>query len=66
MVCWIAPLFWTVLEEGFRKGNFSLVRWYKHVLSYEPIKKFFRAPFMCKKEWISVKADKPAAAKKEK
>lgn len=48
LVSWAAPLFWTVFDESFRKGHSALVRWYKHILSFAPVKKFFRSPFMCK------------------
>lgn len=61
---WMAPLFYTVLDESFRRGHFSLVRWYKHVASFAPVKKYYRAPFMCKTAWFNVKADKPAAKPK--
>lgn len=44
---WLAPLFYSVLDESFRKGHFSMVRYYKHILSKKAVKKFLRAPFMC-------------------
>jgi glutathione S-transferase len=66
LAVWIAPLFYSVLDENFRKGHFSLVRYYKHILANKSVKKFLRAPFMCQKEWfgVSAKADKPAAKEK--
>lgn len=56
---------WTVLDEGIRKGNVALVRWYKHVLSFAPVKKFYRGAFMCKTPWFTVKAEKKTTAPKE-
>jgi len=55
---WLAPLFYAVLDENFRKGHPSLVRHYKHVLANKVVKRYLRAPWMTKNDWFGVKADK--------
>lgn len=45
LAVWVAPLFYTILDEGFRKGHFSLVRHYKNILSNPVVKRYLRAPF---------------------
>ncbi|KRX11205.1 Translation elongation factor EF1B, gamma chain, conserved [Pseudocohnilembus persalinus] len=65
LVCVIAPLMYTVIDQNFLKGNVAILRWYNHILSFEPVANIFRKPFVTKKEWVNLKPEKQEKPKKE-
>lgn len=56
---------YTVIDQNFLKGNVAILRWYNHILSFEPVANIFRKPFVTKKEWVNLKPEKQEKPKKE-